>query len=150
MTPPKGNDYGKKSKVENKKLVDALCQNIMKGMPYRHACAAAGISYSTYRDWIRRGEAEMQRVDENPKASIRKDEAKYVDFVQSIREAEAVGMKQNLDRIADASKNGAWQASAWLLERRYPDEFGRKEKLDMKAEHSRGIKIELKSEDCGE
>ncbi|MBA7557325.1 hypothetical protein ES705_50073 [subsurface metagenome] len=31
-----------------------------------------------------------------------------------------------------AATTGSWQASAWLLERKYPDEFARREKQEIR------------------
>jgi hypothetical protein len=31
----------------------------------------------------------------------------------------------SLERIHAAAQEGAWQAAAWILERRYPHEYGR-------------------------
>lgn len=125
-----------------------ICDNITLGMTYEHATQAAGIDYSTFRKWILRGEAEKDRVNENDRAKIRKDELIYVEFVEALKESEARGIRNNLAMITKASKDGSWQASAWILERRHPEDYGRKDKLDMKAEHSGGVSINLKMTDC--
>jgi hypothetical protein len=127
--------------------IKTICDNIVLGMPYRQACAGAGISYSAYRNWIIRGEEEIARVEANPKATVRKDEEIYVKLVNDIKEAEARGMRNNLAMITKASKEGAWQASAWILERRYPHEFGRKEAIEMNNKHSGGITIQIEEVD---
>ena len=38
----------------------------------------------------------------------------------------------NIQQIMAAGTKGNWQANAWLLERKYPDEFGRREKQEVK------------------
>lgn len=143
---PKREGPGQPTKL-NPEVVRMLCDNITLGMPYRQSCAAAGIGYSTYRNWMIRGEDEIERVSANPKATVRKNEQKYVDFVEAIKEAEAKGMRNNLAMITKASKEGAWQASAWILERRYPAEFGRKDAIDMNNKHSGGITVQVEEVD---
>ena len=38
---------------------------------------------------------------------------------------------RNLFNIQNASNNGTWQASAWLLERKYPDKYGKKDTVNI-------------------
>lgn len=74
------------------------------GATLRIAAAAAGVSESTLRRWRdRAGDDEMKA-------------------------AEARGALLALQAIRDAAMGphpGTWQAAAWLLERRYPAEYGR-------------------------
>ena len=49
-----------------------------------------------------------------------------------IKKAEAKFIAWNEQQIMSAAKKGNWQAAAWLLERKYPDEFGRRERQEIK------------------
>mgnify|MGYP000954248146 CR=1 FL=1 len=49
-------------------------------------------------------------------------EAHHPDFLRQLKRAEARGKAYHLRRVHDAD---AWQASAWMLERKYRAEFGR-------------------------
>lgn len=44
-------------------------------------------------------------------------------FCRQVKKAEAAGKAHHMRKVHTAE---AWQASAWMLERKYPDEFGRK------------------------
>ncbi|WP_135611667.1 hypothetical protein [Methanococcoides sp. AM1] len=125
-----------------------ICKNIALGMPYEHACRAAGVSYPAYRTWIIRGEEEARRVEENPRASIKNSEKPFVEFQDDIKRAEAQGIEKNLKRISKAADEGNWPAAAWVLERRHPEHFAKRDYLDMKAEHSGGVSINLQMMDC--
>ena len=57
----------------------------------------------------------------------------YAALWQSIQKAESVRRQTWLDRIDQASREGVWQASAWLLERFCGDEFA---KPEVKLKHS--------------
>ena len=72
------------------------------GVPFRHACAMAGIDESTFSRWRDR----------------------YADFADAVKAAEARAVAGRLARIRRA-EDESWQAAAWYLERRYPQEFGR-------------------------
>lgn len=50
---------------------------------------------------------------------IASDEA----FAEQVKKAEAAGKVRHMRKLGAAK---AWQASAWFLERKYPDEYGRK------------------------
>jgi len=52
--------------------------------------------------------------------------ARDAEFAEQIKKAEATGKLRHEKKIASAS---AWQASAWHLERKYPEEYGRRTEL---------------------
>lgn len=80
-----------------------IVQAIELGATYKLAAAAAGISDTTFEDW------------RNNKPA----------FSASIKEAEGRGAIKRLELIERAANEGSWQAAAWKLERRYPDEYGK-------------------------
>lgn len=50
-------------------------------------------------------------------------------FQNALRKGEAEGIRRRLKRIEKAGVKGSWQADAWLLERRNPDQFGRNDRM---------------------
>lgn len=82
-----------------------LCQAIELGATYVHACNYAGISYETFRRWQR----------ENPA------------FHDAIKMAEGKATVGWLSQIEKAASEGNWTAAAWKLERRYPNDYGRRD-----------------------
>jgi len=110
------------------------CQQIIEGVkagyPLKTAAAIAGISKSTFYNWIQRGKERKT--------------GKYVDFLDSLKKAKEFNKAYHIDRIRTASDKGNWQASAWYLERVYPNEFGRRNRVEM--EHSGEIKQKGKIE----
>lgn len=50
----------------------------------------------------------------------------YFEFFEAIKKAEAIAEARNVTIIQSAAKD-SWQAAAWWLERKHPDEWGRKE-----------------------
>lgn len=87
------------------KVVEAL----RLGAPRKLAAEYAGIAYDTLREWcLRRGPF-------------------YVAFAGALKEAESKGSVAALAKIQKAATDGQWQAAAWLLERRDPENFGRRQ-----------------------
>jgi transposase len=108
--------------------VKKLCVAIQQGATYALACKYAGISYDTFNDWKRRGaeeEARRQnpRVQEGTAAWTEGEE--FIQFLQAIQKAEGDAALGWLLKIELAATAGHWQAAAWKLERRYPQEYGR-------------------------
>src|SRR5438105_1339231 len=88
-------------------IVEKITSAIAVGAPYAHACAYAGISQDTFARWRER----------------------YPDFADAVKSAEGRGVIGWLARIEQAAKEGNWQAAAWKLERRYPHDFGRRDRM---------------------
>lgn len=86
-------------------VTDNLCKAIEMGMTYKLACQFAGISEATFYSWMKQG---RENIDE-----------KFVEFLESIKKAESKGALLNLAIIQKAAKEGSWQASCWLMERRH-------------------------------
>lgn len=142
MTKRRRGDPGKLNDERKK----TICDSIILGMPYTQACAIADVTYTTFRVWINRGEDEMERVMNTPRTTIRKSEKKYVDLVNEVEHAKSKCMQNHLAMITKASKDGTWQASAWMLERRYPGDFGRKDRLETKQEIHGSVDVSNKQQ----
>lgn len=91
-----------------------LNQAISVGMYIQDACVFAGISDRQFRRW-----RELAQLGIEP----------YASRWQEINRSEAQGVLRHLLNIQTAGNNGSWQASAWVLERKYPDKFGKREHL---------------------
>ena len=112
------------------KLTAAVQKRILEaielGAPYELAATYAGICRKTLSNWKIRGEAiEAQLKEETNLKKIEKlEKDKYFLFLHKMRQAEAKGMYENLQVINNAGEKD-WKAAAWLLERRWPEHFGR-------------------------
>lgn len=64
-----------------------LLANLREGMTLQEAAESVGISYRTLRRWVKTGEDELQRVEENPKSKLKKALKTYTDFATQYRQA---------------------------------------------------------------
>ena len=87
------------------------------------ACGAVGIHKDTYYEWIKKGNAGKQP---------------YADFADAIKKATDKAEIRNVVVIQKAAQEN-WQASAWYLERKHPDRWGKKETI--KQEHSGTLEV---------
>lgn len=112
-----------------KKRCEFICEGLKKGNYITTCCRAVGISDATYRLWKRKGKQGIEP---------------YATFLQKTDEAEAIGEMRALEIIDDSATSGNWLASAWKLERKYPQKFGKKERVDISTDNDFKIEIEAK------
>jgi transposase len=107
--------YTKRPEEVQKLFVEAMSL----GMTVRLACEYSGISETTYYDWMARAEGRQH-------PSRGKGKPEHVAFAEAVKKATSKSAATLLARIRRAAEEPSkWQAAAWLLERRYPGEFGR-------------------------
>ena len=76
------------------------------------ACKLAGIDRKTLLNWLKRGERERSGV--------------YRELYLAVEQAEAKAEVFHLKNIETASVK-SWFASAWFLERKHPERWGKRE-----------------------
>jgi transposase len=118
-------------------LTDKICELLEVGMPYHLVCDAVGISESTFYDWINKGN------EDNSKKM-------FSEFSKRVAQSKAKVVEQYLKRLEGYSKDGSVYATTWFLERRCPEDFGRRDKLDLDNKHSGKVEVVLTVEDFGE
>ncbi|MFP5109653.1 hypothetical protein ACSU6B_23285 [Neobacillus sp. C211] len=113
---------GRKSKLTPALIKDA--EKLLKGGNYvETVCEFLGINKSTWYRWLAEGE--------NAKSGLKRE------FRNAIKKAEAeaeIRLITDLQKIAEADQK--WQALAWMLERKYPERWGRKDKVSADVQHS--------------
>jgi hypothetical protein len=91
---------------------------------YQDASAAyAGVSAAAFYRWMDRGLQERERIEAGEKP--RKTEVIYLEFREAVESARAKAEVRHVANIAKSANDGIWQASAWYLERSYPQKWGR-------------------------
>jgi hypothetical protein len=115
---------GRPRKALDQDRVERVLQGIKLGLPFVHACARAGISQDTFGRW-------------------RKQSA---DFAEEVKKAEAEAIARNVTLIQKAAGT-SWQAAAWWLERRHPQDFARTERLQHAGAEGKELKIRVVYED---
>ena len=111
-----------------RKLVDQIVELKRDGLCDADIIAAIGVHPSTFYRWLKEGE--------DAKGGVKR--ALY----EEIKKAEAYYKKSLLTTIKDAAMSRAqyWTAAAWLLERKYPMEYG---KMERKAEEADNAPVQL-------
>lgn len=101
---------------------ERLCEAFSKGATTVLACCYAGVAPSSFYTWIKLAENQLENHEDG------QPEDEYLEFYKRLKKTEATAALDLLDCIEAAAKRGQWQAAAWKLERRYPDDYGRSAK----------------------
>jgi len=141
----------KKKREGPKELIDderieTLMQSIKAGAHTETAAAFAGIHRVTFYRWLKRGQAEIKRVTETPRARYRKSEAKYVELCNAIDHALAACEIGDIIITSKASQQGDWKAAAWRLEHRFKDRWGTKQEIDTKVSEPDGGPVQIRAQ----
>ena len=116
---------GRKTKL-TKELTDEIVKRIRAGNYIKVACQAVGISHTAYFDWIKKGEDGI---------------SPYAEFLYAVKKAEAEAHVTYVAIIASQAPT-QWQAAAWWLERKFPDKWAKREKIEIGQEQVSSKEVE--------
>ena len=117
-----------------KKMIDELCKVIENGGSNVDACSICMLNQSTFYLWLNRAQEDI---------ALGKNTI-YVEFFNRLKTAESkckMAHLQVINRVA--IKGDTWQASAWLLERKFPKEFARTDRLAIAKDEDNGMMKEI-------
>ena len=129
----------------NETRKEAIATMLKAGAYVDDACRAVGIHRATFYNWMQRGNVQRERL--NAGLEIEPNEAPYLDFLDTVEEADAEGLIGHLMNIDNAAKNGTWQASAWILERKQPKKWGRYDRTEISGPDGGAIQINVSTEE---
>lgn len=88
---------------------DRLCEALRAGATYEIAAAVAGVSYRSFARWMHAGQ--------------RARTGRYWQFWQTMWTAIADSALWHLRNVTEQARDD-WRASAWVLEHRFPADYG--------------------------
>lgn len=106
-----------------------IVQAVRDGVPLRQVGPLAGIHGDTLWNWKALAKHQPEAHPE------------LVEMFEQIESARAEAVGERVSRISAAGAGGAWQADAWWLERQVPEEFARREKVELEGERTPAIQI---------
>ncbi len=119
-----------------KELQQQIGESVALGLTYALAAASAGITYQSFNNWMAKGK--------NAKSG------EYFDFYKHIKKCNADGALECLQRLNEAADAGDCRICMWILERRFPADFERREykKINAVSENkNENLEIIVKDED---
>lgn len=113
---------GRRTKLLDTNTKDIILDYIRKGNYIKTACLAAGVSEPTFHAWVQR--AESGNGGNGNKI--------YTEFLTELKKARSENIASHVNNIQEASKKPQnWTASAWLLERMEPADYGRRLEMEV-------------------
>lgn len=122
-----GRIYNRKLKL-TPELANEILDNLRAGNTIKTVAGAAGISDDTFFQWLRWGEEDLKAKKDNALTRF------ALDVKKARHEAEA----RCVQIIANAAIE-TWTAAAWLLERRNPEMWGRKDRVTLEGNEEKPI-----------
>ena len=117
-----------------KEIINEICQLLRAGAYIETACNFVGLNKDTYYRWAKDGA--------RAKSGLKKL------FSDSVKKAIAEAEIRDLEEIR---KNDSWQSKAWRLERRFPERWGNRQKVELSGnveiERIRKLAEEIMNED---
>jgi hypothetical protein len=99
-----------------------IVKALKTGCSRRDAYGFAGINADTFHEWIKRD----------------------TEFTEAVEKAECEAAVHYTTIIIQAADKKNWQAAAWWLERKRPDDFGRKDRTTISGDAANPLKVETK------
>ena len=121
-------------------IIEDICNWLKLGYYQEDAATMAGISTSTFYDWMKKGDEGQKALESGVSSSLpatqEGSEVEVVDmfqeFSEAVKKARAEAEGAHIRNIRKAADNGTWQASAWFLERSFPQKWGKRSTMDFR------------------
>jgi len=104
-------------------ITEAIANAVRLGVPMKHAADLCALAPAAMKEWIARGAEDQAEGSDTP----------FADFASLIAQARGEFMARNVRNVAEAGSED-WRASAFLLERRFPNEFAERQQLEVGVE----------------
>lgn len=121
------NQGGRPTKL-TPEVQEKIVQAIRAGAYIETAAAYAGVNKQTLYNWMKRGNQQRS--------------GKYRRFLDAVEKALADAEMRDLLIITKAAEVD-WKAAAWRLERKFPDRWGRKERVQADVHHSGDLTVRV-------
>ena len=119
---------GRPTKLDKDTLMK-ICSALEAGNTLEVAAAYGRIHYDTFNKWMKRGEAELKRINGDARRKVKPSEASFVEFHEAVKKAIGFSEASIISEIRSHGRK-TWQALAWLAERRWPKRWARPERIE--------------------
>ena len=104
----------------NQARVDVILELLRQGISRRGAAETSGVSARTLQRWMKKGEDG--------------EGEEWELFTRQVHGAEASAEYNAVNVILEAAEKGDWRAAAWWLERRHPQQWGKRQRIEVETE----------------
>jgi transposase len=108
---------------------ELIVDGINAGLTYGMTCARAGVTYATFYNWLKKGEVAKSGV--------------LMEFFDAVSRAKADSALRLVSQITLQAPTD-WRAAAFMLERRFPDDYGKR--TEVTGKDGGPVKVEAKTQ----
>ena len=124
----------------NEERIDRIVTAIQAGNFYEPAAKFGGITYSSLRNWMKRGELEFERREDGEEPNL--DEDLYVKIFEGVTRAETESEMYHVLKWRDHA-DADWRASSEFLARRHSSRWARKDEMVVRGDAEQPILVRL-------
>lgn len=127
---------------EDPKCLKILTSGLEEGRDLKTSCEAIGVTKALYDKALQEGYKALLM----PTEARTEDEQALANFYVACKTAVSEFERGAVTTILKAAKYGDWKAAAWLLERRLPEVYGKRELPPLQPEvdnRAQSIKVEI-------
>lgn len=111
------------------RIGNQIVKFIRAGYPYTTVCRYVGVSRNTFMSWLEKGKANYS--------------PSYSNFYKRVARAEARAEMRTLKKLRQ-HENADWRVSAWQLERRWPEHWGKRDAVQAELKVNATLNIDNK------
>ncbi len=105
-----------------------ICEHVRGGLSLTRAAGLVGTSYVSVNRWLSAGQRQMRREADG--ALLSEDDRFVADFARDVQRAQATWAEKLLGVVRKDVESDGVDSAKWLLERQFPDEFGRRVQVE--------------------
>ena len=150
-----------RSTMLSDELIKKIAKEIADGRTIKYATAFAGVSESMFYEWMKRGRETKRKPWADLAEAVTKAEeqakAYHLELIKQIAQGGHKTVKTSTKKDSKGSlitvtetiesSLPSLQASIWILERRFPDEFGPKQRIDLGTDANNPFQVSLFNSD---
>ena len=130
-----------RNKLTRKAFREAIVEGVAYGMSVRASSIAASVPYRTTARWVAQG---REQHEADPDATVGKWSPQRK-FFEAIQQAEQQLQKKLLMRM-HVHQSKTMKATAFLLERKFSEEWGRRETVKLQGDINNPVEVALSKE----
>lgn len=122
-------------------MIEAICTLVSQGLPLELCTNQLGIAENSLYRWLRYAkETEIESSQEY----------KLMVGIKRARSTAVLKRIKNIQKISEREDSNSWQASAWLLERSYPEHFAKRPDIQVTVNNNEPIPQAISSQSTSE
>ena len=122
-------------------MIEAICTLVSQGLPLELCTNQLGIAENSLYRWLRYAkETEIESSQEY----------KLMVGIKRARSTAVLKRIKNIQKISEREDSNSWQASAWLLERSYPEHFAKRPDIQVTVNNNEPIPQAISSQSTAE